>query len=162
MQLCCCTPCDARTLCGELRSLFFYCTVTSFLPVNSFPSVKSMLHTLHLLFFYCTVNSFPTVNSFLTVNSMKHTLWPSPMWQTHYMWWAPLSLFLLYCELFSNRELFTNHELCDARTLENFTMLPDVASLLHPMWHTLCLALYTPLFYCIVNSFPTVSSVTHP
>ena len=35
----------------------------------------------------------------------------------HYVWQAPLALFLLYCELFSDRELFTDCELCDARTL---------------------------------------------
>ena len=57
----------------------------------------------------------------------------------HYVWQAPLALFLLYRELFSNRklfsdrELFTDRELRDARTLKNFTMLPDAASLLHPM-----------------------------
>ena len=35
----------------------------------------------------------------------------------HYVWQAQLALFLLYLELFSDRELFTNHELRDARTL---------------------------------------------
>ena len=42
------------------------------------------------------------------------------------MWRAPLALFLLYRELFSDREL---HDAC---TLKNLTMLPDTASLLHP------------------------------
>merc|ERR1712081_70038 len=46
MQLRCCTLCDARTACGNLHSLFFY----------------------------CTVNSFPTMNSLLTVNSVTHAL----------------------------------------------------------------------------------------
>ena len=59
-----------------------------------------------------------------------------PMWCTHFMWRALLALFLLYRELFSNRDLSTNYELCGARTLKNFTTLPDAASLLHPMWHT--------------------------
>ena len=47
----------------------------------------------------------------------------------HYMWRAPLALFLLYYELFSVRELFTNCELHDARTLAP----PHVT-------HTLCVA----------------------
>ena len=34
----------------------------------------------------------------------------------HYVWRAPLALFLLYRELFSDHELFTNRELRDART----------------------------------------------
>ena len=51
----------------------------------------------------------------------------------HYVWQALLALFLLYHELFSDRELFTNHELRDARTLENYNTLPDAASLLHPV-----------------------------
>ena len=58
------------------------------------------------------------------------------MWCTHCVWRAPLTLFLLYRELFSNRDLFTDCELRGARTLKNFTTLPDAASLLHPMWHT--------------------------
>ena len=33
------------------------------------------------------------------------------------MWQAPLTLFLLNRVLFSDRELFTDCELCDARTL---------------------------------------------
>ena len=69
-------PCDARTLWGELR----------------------------LLFFYCTMNSFPTVNSLPTVNSMMHTLQLHPMYCTHYVWRAPLALFLLYHELFSDHQ----------------------------------------------------------
>ena len=89
MQLRCCTLCDAQTLCGELRSLFFY----------------------------CTLNSFPTVNSLPTVNSVTHALRLRPMWRTHYVWWAPLNLFLLYHELFSDHELFTNRKFHDARTL---------------------------------------------
>ena len=41
----------------------------------------------------------------------------------HYVWQAPLAVFLLYRELFSDsklfsdRELFTDHELYDAHTL---------------------------------------------
>ena len=35
----------------------------------------------------------------------------------HYVWRAPLAFFLLYRELFSDHELFTDRELCDARTL---------------------------------------------
>ena len=58
MQLCCCTLCDAPTACGELCSLFFY----------------------------CTVNSFPTVNSLPTVNSVVHPLQLCPMQRTHYLW----------------------------------------------------------------------------
>ena len=34
------------------------------------------------------------------------------MWHTHCVCQAPLALFLLYHELFSDRELFTNLELC--------------------------------------------------
>ena len=34
----------------------------------------------------------------------------------HYMQLAPLTLFILFCELFSNLELFTNHELLDTCT----------------------------------------------
>ena len=52
-------------------------------------------------------------------------------------------------------ELFTDRELRDARTLKNFTMLPDAASLLHPLWRTHCVwraplalfLLYSELFY---------------
>ena len=40
------TPCDAHTACGELRSLFFFCTVNSFLIINSLPTLSSMKHTL--------------------------------------------------------------------------------------------------------------------
>ena len=39
------------------------------------------------------------------------------MRRMHYVWRAPLALFLLYRELFSDCELFTDHELRDARTL---------------------------------------------
>ena len=56
-----------------------------------------------------------------------------PMSCTHSVWGALLALFLLYRELFSDHELFTDCELRDARTLKNFTMLPDAALLLHPM-----------------------------
>ena len=49
-----------------------------------------------------------------------------------YVWRALLALFLLYHELFSDHELFTDCDLHDARTEENFTMLPDAALLLHP------------------------------
>ena len=83
------TPCDACTTCGELCCLFFF----------------------------ISLNSFPTGNSYLMVNSLRQALWLCPVWRTHYVWWALLALFLLYHELFSVCELFTNHELCDARTL---------------------------------------------
>ena len=70
------------------------------------------------------------------------------------MWRALFALFLLYHELFSECELFSDRELRDTHTplalfllyhelftscelhdttLENFTMLPDAALLLHPM-----------------------------
>ena len=39
-----------------------------------------------------------------------------PMQHTHFVWQAPLALFLLYRELFSDHELFTDLELCDACT----------------------------------------------
>ena len=91
----------------------------------------------------------------------------APIWRMHFMWRALLALYLLYHELFSNRELFTI-ELCDACTLKSFTMLPDAALLLHPMWHTHFVWRDMLLFlYCTVNSFPTanslptVNSVTH-
>ena len=67
------------------------------------------------------------------------------------MWRAPLALFLLYSELFSDRELFTNRELCDARTSEYFTTLPDTASLLHHISRTHCVwraPLTLFLLYC--------------
>ena len=54
-----------------------------------------------------------------------------PMWCMHCMWQAPLTLFLLYHKLFSDHELFTDH---DTHALEYFTILPDAALLLHPMW----------------------------
>ena len=99
-QLRCCTLCDARTSCGELRSLFFC----------------------------CTVNSFPTVYSLLTVNSVTHTLWKtSPHYLTQLRCCTLCDartscgelrslFFLLYRELFSDRELFTDCELREART----------------------------------------------
>merc|ERR1712081_136413 len=49
------------------------------------------------------------------------------MWCTHSVWQAPLALFLLYCELFSDCEHFTDHELRDARTLAP----PHVMNALH-------------------------------
>ena len=39
----------------------------------------------------------------------------------HYVWRAPLALFLLYRELFSDHELFTDRELREARTHNSFT-----------------------------------------
>ena len=36
-----------------------------------------------------------------------------PMWRTHSVWLAMLTFFLLYRELFSNREPFTDCELRD-------------------------------------------------
>ena len=74
-------PYDARTTCGELRWLFFY----------------------------CTVNSFWAKNSLLTVNSVTHALQLCPIWCMHYVWRAPLTLFGLYCEPFSNHELYDAH-----------------------------------------------------
>ena len=69
------------------------------------------------------------------------------MWRTHFVWRALLALFLLYRELFSDRELFTDCELCDARTLENYNTLPDAAFMLHHMWRTHALfVLYCELF----------------
>ena len=58
------------------------------------------------------------------------------MWCTYCEWRGLLALFLLYCELFSDNELFSDCELCDTRTLEKLKTLPDTASLLHPMWCT--------------------------
>ena len=75
------TPCDACTTCGELCWLFFF----------------------------ITLNSFPTGNSYLTVNFLRQALWLCPVWCTHYVWWALLALFLLYCELFSDHELLSDH-----------------------------------------------------
>ena len=49
------------------------------------------------------------------------------MLHTHYVWRVLLALFLLYCELFSDRELFTNHELQEASTLRYLILLPDTA-----------------------------------
>ena len=60
----------------------------------------TLLGKLGSLFSNCTMNSFPTVNSFLTVNSVMQSLWLCAVWHRHYVWWALLSLFLLYCELF--------------------------------------------------------------
>ena len=40
-----------------------------------------------------------------------------PVRSMHFEWQALLALFLLYHELFSDCELFTDHELGDARTL---------------------------------------------
>ena len=60
---------------------------------------------------------------------------------THYVWQAPLALFLLYRELFSDCELFTDHELHDIRTLA----LPDVT--------------YALRVASSVNSFPTMNSL---
>ena len=143
-QLCCCTPCDTRTSCGELRSPFFYWTVNSFLTMNSLPTVNSVTHALWKtspryltqlrcctpcdartscgelcsLFFYCIVNSFPTVISLLTMNSVAHALWKT----------SPLYLTQLRC-----------CTLCDTRTS--------------------CGELCSLFFYCIVNSFPTVTSL---
>ena len=106
-----CTLCDACTMCGKLR----------------------------LLFFYSAVNPFPTVNSLLTMNSVNHTLWDT---SPHYLMqlccctlcYAPTTcgefsslFFLLYCELLSDRELFTNHELQEASTLRYLILLPDTA-----------------------------------
>merc|ERR1712081_62011 len=90
------------------------------------------------------------MNSFLTVNSTHHefcdTSTSAPPHVMHALQWrAPLALFLLYCELFSVCELFTNRELhfgsaqCDARTT--------------------CGKLHLLFFYCAVNSFPTVNSL---
>ena len=50
------------------------------------------------------------------VNSVMHALLLRPILCMHYVWRALLALFLVYSELFSNRELFTNHELCDTCT----------------------------------------------
>ena len=78
----------------------------------------TLLGKLGSLFSNCTMNSFPTVNSFLTVNSVIQSLWLCAVWHRHYVWWALLSLFLLYCELFSNPELFSNSQIfsdCEIR-----------------------------------------------
>ena len=61
----------------------------------------------------------------------------------HYVWRALLALILLYRELFSDCELFTDRELCDTRTLAP----PHVT-------HALLVA-------SSVNSFPTVNSMTY-
>ena len=49
------------------------------------------------------------------------------------MWQAPLTLFLLYRELFSDSELFTDHELREARTPRYFTTLPSFAAVPYVM-----------------------------
>ena len=135
------TPYDAHTTCAKLRSLFllyhelFYdhelftdhelCDARTLKNFTTLPDAALLLHPcdartlcgeLRLLFFYCTVNSFLTMNSLPTVNSVTHALRLRPMWRTHYVWRAPLALFLLHRELFSDRELFTNCELHDSRT----------------------------------------------
>ena len=63
----------------------------------------------------------------------------------HYVWRAPLTFFLL-C-----REIFTNRELREARTLEYFTTLPDAALLLHPGWRTQCVWLAMLAFFLVYS-----------
>ena len=138
---------------------------------------------LRLLSFYCTVNSFPCVNS------VTHALWLCPMWRLHYVWQAMPTLFLLYHELFSDRELFTDHEFHDTCTSAppHVTHALRVASYARSFsivlwtlfwtiyrpwipWHmhfrsaqcnacTTCGELRLLSFYCTVNSFPSVNSL---
>ena len=60
------------------------------------------------------------------------------------MWQAPLVLFLLYCELFSDHELFTNRELRDAPT----SALPHVT-------HALCVASSARYFFLLYHELFT-------
>ena len=48
-QLRCCTLGGARTECGSLCSLFFYCTMNAFPTVNSLPTMNSVTHTHDML-----------------------------------------------------------------------------------------------------------------
>ena len=69
--------CDTCTGCGKLRSLFFYCTVNSFLTLNSLPTMNSMTYAL------CVVSS---ALSFSIVLWTLFRLW------TLYQPWTPWRL----------------------------------------------------------------------
>ena len=76
------------------------------------------------------------MNSLLTVNSVMHALWLHPMYCMHYVWQAPLALFLLYRELFSDHELFTDRELHEAHTYNSFTHIYLIDLLYKIVSHT--------------------------
>ena len=84
----------------------------------SFAAAKYVMHALSVASSagsYCKLFSdyeLPeagTLEYFTTLPDAASLL--HPMWCMHFVWWALLALFPLYCKLFSDHEVFTNCEL---------------------------------------------------
>ena len=126
-------------MCGLLCSpLLLYHELI--LRIISFPTVNSVMQELGSALFdaYKWVNILPKKSYLSLINRLRQWAYLSqeilPFYSfflgtfgmspppikgrrcnmcMHYMQLAPLTLFILFCELFSNLELFTNHELLD-------------------------------------------------